>query len=343
MMQLAVAGTNVLASIPSPPAEFSKFSLGPLTIHAYAICIMFGIIAAMWITARRWRAKGGPEDVVWDICIWAIPFGIVGGRLYHVLVTDPDYYFGFNGQSAHLAEIPQIWAGGLGIMGAISLGTVGALIACRRAGVRLSAFLDAAAPGVLLAQAFGRWGNWFNQELFGAPTTLPWGLEIDPNSFNFPPGIPAGTLFHPTFLYESLWNVAGVLLLIALDRRFKLRRGAMFWSYLIWYGIGRIIMETMRIDAADTIYILGIGLRVHMWLAIAMVVLGATGLVFVFRKLRPQPDPGVYLPGREPKAEVTESAKPADAAKPTDAAKPADHENGSAKDTGESGPEAGNK
>lgn len=137
--------------------------------------------------------------------------------------------------------------------------------------------------------------------------------------------------------------MAGVLLLIALDRKFKLRRGAMFWSYLIWYGIGRIIMETMRIDAADTIYILGIGLRVHMWLAIAMVVLGATGLVFVFRKLRPQPDPGVYLPGREPKAEVTESAKPADAAKPTDAAKPADHENGSARDTGEAGPETGNK
>ncbi len=231
-MPLAAAGTNILASIPSPPSEFSKFSIGPLTIHAYAICIMLGIVAAMWIASRRWRAKGGPEDVVWDICIWAIPFGIVGGRLYHVLVTDPEYYFGLQGQSAHLSEIPQIWAGGLGIMGAISLGSLGAWIACRRAGVRLSAFLDAAVPGVLLAQAFGRWGNWFNQELFGAPTTLPWGLEIDPNSHNFPPGLPAGTLFHPTFLYESLWNVAGVFLLLALDRKFKLRRGAMFWAYI---------------------------------------------------------------------------------------------------------------
>ncbi len=306
MLQLA-AGTQILASIPSPPAEFSKFSLGPLTIHAYALCIMLGIVVAMWLTARRWRAKGGPEEVVWDICIWAIPFGIVGGRLYHVLFTDPEYYFGLNGQLAHFSEIPQIWAGGLGIMGAISLGTVGAWIACRRAGVRLTAFLDAAVPGVLLAQAFGRWGNWFNQELFGAPTTLPWGLEIDPNSYNFPAGVPAGTLFHPTFLYESLWNVAGVLLLLALDRKFKLRRGAMFFSYLIWYGIGRSFMETLRIDAVDVITIIGIGLRVHMWLAIAMVIFGAAGLAFVLTRLRPLGDPGVYLPGRAPAEASVES------------------------------------
>lgn len=304
MSSLLTAGASVLASIPSPPAEFSKFSLGPLTIHAYALCILLGIVVAMWMTNKRWLAKGGPADVVWDICIWAIPFGIIGGRLYHVLITDPEYYFGLNGQSAHWAEIPQIWAGGLGIMGAISLGSLGAWIACRRAGVRLPAFLDAVAPGVLLAQAFGRWGNWFNQELFGKPTTLPWGLEIDPNSYNFPAGLPAGTLFQPTFLYESLWNVLGVFLLLALDRKFKLRRTAMFWCYLIWYGTGRIMMETMRIDAADTITILGIGLRVHMWLAIAMVILGVVGLTYVLVKLRPQPYPGIYLPGRAPKEEV---------------------------------------
>lgn len=313
MSSMLMAGANVLASIPSPPAEFSKFSIGPLTIHAYALCILTGIVVAMWMTNKRWLAKGGPAEVVWDICIWAIPFGIVGGRLYHVLVTDPEYYFGLNGQSAHWSEIPQIWAGGLGIMGAISLGSLGAWIACRRAGVRLPAFLDAVAPGVMLAQAFGRWGNWFNQELFGKPTTLPWGLEIDPNSYNFPPGLPAGTLFQPTFLYESLWNVAGVVLLLALDRKFKLRRCSMFWSYLIWYGIGRIIMETMRIDAADIIVILGIGLRVHMWLAIAMVIMGTVGLIYVLVKLRPQPDPGVYLPGREP-ADTTSSNVATDAA-----------------------------
>lgn len=310
MSQLMNISGSVLASIPSPPPEFSKISIGPLTIHAYALCILAGIVVAMWMTSRRWRAKGGPEDVVWDICIWAIPFGIIGGRLYHVLITDPQYYFGLGGQSAHLAEIPQIWAGGLGIMGAISLGSLGALIACRRAGVRLSSFLDAVAPGVLLAQAFGRWGNWFNQELFGGPTTLPWGLEIDPNSYNFPPGLPPETLFHPTFLYESLWNVAGVLVLLAIDRKFQLRRGALFWSYLVWYGTGRIIMETMRIDAADTIVILGLGLRVHMWLAIGMVLMGTVGLIYVLTKLRPQPDPGVYLPGREPKGEADSAAGP---------------------------------
>lgn len=308
MMPLLSAGTKVLTSIPSPPPEFSKFSIGPLTIHAYAICIMIGIVAAMWIAARRWKAKGGPDEVIWDICIWAIPFGIIGGRLYHVLITDPEYYFGLGGQTAHLSEIPQIWAGGLGIMGAISLGALGAWIACRRAGVRLSAFLDAAAPGVLLAQAFGRWGNWFNQELFGAPTTLPWGLQIDPNSYNFPPGLPADTLFQPTFLYESMWNVVGVLLLLALDRKFSLRRGAMFWAYIAWYGIGRTIMETMRIDAADTINILGIGLRVHMWLAIVMILMGTVGLVFVLTRLRPLPDVGVYLKGRKPKAAPVDAA-----------------------------------
>ncbi|GAA5226189.1 prolipoprotein diacylglyceryl transferase [Paeniglutamicibacter antarcticus] len=342
MMPLLSAGTNVLVSIPSPPPEFSKFSIGPLTIHAYAICIMIGIVAAMWIAARRWKAKGGPDEVIWDICIWAIPFGIVGGRLYHVLITDPEYYFGLGGQTAHLAEIPQIWAGGLGIMGAISLGALGAWIACRRAGVRLSAFLDAAAPGVLLAQAFGRWGNWFNQELFGAPTTLPWGLQIDPNSYNFPPGLPADTLFQPTFLYESMWNVAGVLLLLALDRKFKLRRGAMFWAYIAWYGIGRTIMETMRIDAADTIYILGIGLRVHMWLAIAMIIMGTIGMIIVLTRLRPLPDVGVYLKGREPKVksveatgtqdpdpQAVESPASPEAVKPTDAPKPPNQDNAS--------------
>ncbi len=342
MMPLLFAGTNVLVSIPSPPPEFSKFSIGPLTIHAYAICIMIGIVAAMWIAARRWKAKGGPDEVIWDICIWAIPFGIVGGRLYHVLITDPEYYFGLGGQTAHLAEIPQIWAGGLGIMGAISLGALGAWIACRRAGVRLSAFLDAAAPGVLLAQAFGRWGNWFNQELFGAPTTLPWGLQIDPNSYNFPPGLPADTLFQPTFLYESMWNVAGVLLLLALDRKFKLRRGAMFWAYIAWYGIGRTIMETMRIDAADTIYILGIGLRVHMWLAIAMIIMGTIGMIIVLTRLRPLPDVGVYLKGREPKVksveatgaqdpdpQAVESPASPEAVKPTDAPKPPNQDNAS--------------
>ena len=295
--QLALA---LPASIPSPPAEFSKFSIGPLTIHAYALCILAGILLALWVTNRRLTARGGNSDMLWDIVIWAIPFGIVGGRLYHVLITDPGYYFGLGGQQAHWAEIPQLWLGGLGIMGAISLGAVGALIGCRRAGVRLSAFADAAAPGVLLAQMAGRWGNWFNQELFGAPPTLPWGLEIDPGNHNFPAGLPADTLFHPTFLYESVWNLLGFFVLIGLDRKFQLRRGALFWCYVIWYGIGRTFTESLRLDPAEIITIGPLSLRIHQWLAIGLIVLGTVALVYVLAKLRPQHQDSIFLPGREP-------------------------------------------
>lgn len=301
--QLALA---VPASIPSPPAEFSKFSIGPLTIHAYALCILLGILVALWLTNKRMQARGGNSDMLWDIAIWAIPFGIVGGRLYHVLITDPMYYFGLGEQQAHVAEIPQLWLGGLGIMGAVLLGALGAWIGCRRTGVRLSAFADAAAPGLLIAQGIGRWGNWFNQELFGSPTTLPWGLQIDPNSYNFPAGLPADTLFHPTFLYESLWNVAGALVLIALDRKFKLRRGALFCCYMIWYGIGRTFTESLRLDPAEIIHIGPLGLRVHQWLAIALVIAGAIALSLVLAKLRGQNVNPFFLPGREPKAEVAQ-------------------------------------
>lgn len=286
------------ASIPSPPTEWSQISLGPLTIHAYALCILAGIVLALWLTGRRLRARGGTSDTLWDIVIWAIPFGIVGGRLYHVLITDPKYYLGLGGGQAHLAEIPQIWLGGLGIMGAISFGALGAWIGCRRTGVRLSAFADAAAPGILLAQAAGRWGNWFNQELFGSPTTLPWGLEIDPDHYNFPPGLPAETLFHPTFLYESLWNLAGVILLLALDKKFALRRGALFACYVIWYGIGRAIMEVFRIDAAEVISVGPLDLRIHQLLAILLVIGALIGLAYALGRLRAEDVDPFALPGR---------------------------------------------
>ncbi|WP_345469543.1 prolipoprotein diacylglyceryl transferase [Glutamicibacter ectropisis] len=297
LSQLALA---VPASIPSPPTEFSKFSIGPLTIHAYALCILAGILVALWLTNKRMQARGGNSDMLWDIAIWAIPFGIVGGRLYHVLITDPMYYFGLGGQQAHWAEIPQLWLGGLGIMGAVALGSLGAWIGARKAGVRLSAFADAAVPGLLLAQALGRWGNWFNQELFGAPTTLPWGLEIDPNSYNFPAGLPADTLFHPTFLYESLWNVLGALVLIGLDRKFKLRRGALFCCYMIWYGIGRTFTESLRLDPAEIINIGPVGLRVHQWLAIAVAVAGVIALIIVLKRTRGDSADPFFLPGRQP-------------------------------------------
>ena len=282
------------ASIPSPPAEWASFSIGPATIHAYALCILAGIIVALLLTSARWKRYGG--NVVWDIAIWAVPFGLIGGRLYHV-VSSPDAYFGPDGD---LSRIPRIWEGGLGIWGAVALGAVGAWIACRRAGVRLAAFADAAAPGVLLAQAIGRWGNWFNQELFGAPTDLPWGLEIDPDNANFPPGADPGTLFHPTFLYESLWNLAGVALLLLLDRRFSLRGGRMFWLYAAYYTAGRVWIEALRIDDAEMISILGVTQRLNVWTSVLVLVVSLAIFCYLSVKQRGATEHSVYLPGQAP-------------------------------------------
>ncbi|MFF2244254.1 prolipoprotein diacylglyceryl transferase [Arthrobacter sp. NPDC058130] len=313
MQSVLHAAAMIPASIPSP--SWSGFDIplpwGALRIHAYALCILAGIIAGLWLTSVRWARRGAPEGSVWDIAIWAIPFGIIGGRLYHVF-SSPDAYFGpgFDG-TGDLSLIPQIQRGGLGIWGAVVLGAVGAWIGCRRAGVKLSAFLDAAAPGLLLAQAIGRWGNYFNQELFGGPTTLPWGLQIDPNSPNFPAGMPADTLFHPTFLYESLWNLAGVLILLALDRRFSFRRGRLFCLYAMYYTLGRVWIEAMRIDDAEQISLFGITTRLNVWTSI-FVFAGAL-LAFIILGLRKRSEPDtVFLAGREPaetKA-VDETAEP---------------------------------
>lgn len=282
------------ASIPSP--DWNSFDIGPLTIHAYALCILAGIAAALWLTSVRWKRRSGPEDAIWDIAIWAVPFGIIGGRLYHVF-SSPDAYFGPDG---NLWLIPQIWLGGLGIWGAVLLGAVGAWIGCRRSGVKLSAFIDAAAPGLLLAQAIGRWGNWFNQELYGGPTTLPWGLEIDSGNPALPPGLPADTLFHPTFLYESLWNLAGVVLLLLLDRHFKFRHGRLFWLYAAYYTLGRVWIEALRIDDAELIF----GVRLNVWTSILVFVVAVAFFVALGLKWRNTGEPrSVYLPGREPSGE----------------------------------------
>lgn len=256
----------ILASIPSP--SVSSLSLGPLTIHFYALCILAGIAMCMWLTSRRWAAWGEDPERVWDVAMWAIPSGIIGARLYHVLITDPSTYFG---EGADPLGVFKIWEGGIGIMGAISVGGLGAWYACRRYGISLAKFADAAAPGIMIAQAIGRWGNWFNQELFGKPTTLPWGLEIDATSPTFPEGYPAGTLFHPTFLYESLWNLLGAALIIYLGKRGLFQRGQTFWAYVAWYGFGRLIIETfLRIDTAEML----LGLRIHVWTSGAILLLG---------------------------------------------------------------------
>ncbi|HSO14600.1 MAG TPA: prolipoprotein diacylglyceryl transferase [Arthrobacter sp.] len=318
MQSVLHAAAMIPASIPSP--DWSGFDIplpwGSLRIHAYALCILLGIIAGLWLTSVRWAKRGAPEGSVWDIAIWAIPFGIIGGRLYHV-VSSPDAYFGpgFDG-TGDLSLIPQLQRGGLGIWGAVLLGVVGAWIGCRKAGVKLSAFLDAAAPGLLLAQAIGRWGNYFNQELFGGPTTLPWGLQIDADNPNFPPGMAADTLFHPTFLYESLWNLAGVGILLLLDRKFRFRRGRLFCLYAVYYTLGRVWIEAMRIDDAEQISLFGITTRLNVWTSI-IVLLGALA-AFIILGLRKRTEPDtVYLPGREP-SEV-EPAAGADATATDDA------------------------
>jgi prolipoprotein diacylglyceryl transferase len=301
MQTLLSAAAMVPASIPSP--DWSGFDIplpwGTLRIHAYALCILAGIVVGLWLTSARWARRGAPEGSVWDIVVWAIPFGIIGGRLYHV-VSSPDAYFGpgFDG-TGDLSLIPQIQRGGLGIWGAVVLGVVGAWIGCRRSGVKLSAFLDAAAPGLLLAQAVGRWGNYFNQELFGGPTTLPWGLQVDADNANFPAGVPADTLFHPTFLYESLWNLAGVVILLALDRKFNFRRSRLFWLYAMYYTLGRVWIEAMRIDDAEQISLFGITTRLNVWTSIFVFLAALAAFILLGRKKRTESE-SVYLPGREP-------------------------------------------
>jgi prolipoprotein diacylglyceryl transferase len=269
-----MTSTLVLASIPSPSQ--GVWHLGPVPLRAYAFCIILGVVVAVWLTDRRWRARGGGPGLVADVATWAVPFGLVGGRLYHV-VSSPAAYFGEGGDP--VAAL-YVWEGGLGIWGAIALGAVGAWIACRRAGVPLPALADAAAPGIALAQAIGRWGNWFNQELFGGPTDLPWGLEID--AAHRPVASPEAATYHPTFLYESLWLVGVALLVIWAERRFSLGHGRAFALYVAAYCAGRVWIEMLRVDPANEV----LGLRLNVWTSI-LVLLGAVLYVVVSARLRP--------------------------------------------------------
>jgi prolipoprotein diacylglyceryl transferase len=281
---------NILNSIPSP--DVSSFELGPIRVHFYALFILIGIALAIWIGARRFKQRGGQSGMILDIALWAVPFGIVGGRIFHVL-THWDYYF-YAG--ADLTKVFAVWEGGLAIFGALILGSVGAFIGARTAGIKFLAFADAIAPGVLVAQAIGRIGNYFNNELFGLPTTLPWGLEISTANPAYPAGLPAGVLFHPTFLYELIWNLMGFAVLIWLDRKLKLRWGQMFAAYLITYSIGRAFIESIRIDPSDIFF----GLRTNVWSAIFTIAIGVALFVWS-RRTHKEEETSVYLPGREPK------------------------------------------
>jgi prolipoprotein diacylglyceryl transferase len=280
---------NLFASIPSP--EVSSFELGPVRVHYYALFILLGIALAIWIGSRRFTKRGGPAGAILDIALWAVPFGIVGGRFYHV-ITHWNYYF-YDG--ANLMKVFAVWEGGLAIFGALAFGSVGAFIGARTAGIRFLSFADAIAPGVLVAQAVGRIGNYFNNELFGQPTTLPWGLEIATGNPAYPEGLPAGVLFHPTFLYEMIWNLIGFAALIWLDRKLKLRWGQMFAAYLIVYSIGRAFIESIRIDPSEVI----LGLRTNVWSSIAGIAVGVALLIWS-RRTHKEPETSVFLPGREP-------------------------------------------
>ena len=262
------------ASIPSPSE--GVWYLGPVPIRAYALCIIVGVIVAVWLGNRRWIARGGRPGTVADIAVWAVPFGLVGARLYHV-VTDYQLYFG---QGRDPLRAFAVWEGGLGIWGGIACGALGAWIACRRRGIPLPAMADALAPGIVLAQAIGRWGNWFNQELFGAPTNLPWALQIDPG--HRPAGYEQNDTFHPTFLYESLWSVGVAALVIWADRRFKLGHGRAFALYVAAYTLGRGWIEYLRIDPVNQVA----GLRLNVWTSIAVFV-AAVIYIAVSARLRP--------------------------------------------------------
>lgn len=276
-------------SIPSPTWSF--FDLGPLRIHAYALCILAGIVVATWLTNRRLVQRGAEKWIVLDVILFAIPIGIIGARIYHVLTHPADYFY----EGANLWRTLFIWEGGNAIFGSLIGGAAGAWIGTRFAGLRFWSFVDAVAPGLLIAQALGRLGNWFNQELFGLPTTLPWGLEIEVGNPAYPVGLPAGTLFHPTFLYEMLWNLLGAAVLIFLERKVALRWGRTFALYLVWYGIGRSIFEAMRVDPSGTF----LGLRTNIWASLIGILLGLV-ILYVQGRRHPGTEDSVYLPGKSP-------------------------------------------
>ncbi len=258
-----------LAYIPSP--SHGVLYLGPVPLRGYAFCIIIGVFVAVWLGNKRWVARGGQTGTVADISVWAVPFGLVGGRLYHV-ITDYELYFS---EGRDWVDAFKVWEGGLGIWGAIALGAVGAWIGCRRRGIALPAYADAIAPGIALAQAIGRWGNWFNQELYGKQTDLPWALHITSSADGRVPGY-----YHPTFLYESLWCVGVALLVIWADRRFKLGHGRAFALYVAAYCVGRAWIEYMRVDDAHHI----LGLRLNDWTAMVVFLLAVIYIVISAKK-----------------------------------------------------------
>jgi prolipoprotein diacylglyceryl transferase len=261
---------RVIATIPSPSS--GAFDLpGPLpAVHAYGLTLLVAIVAAIWLTALRWGRREGDLDLILRAAVWGVAAGIVGARLYHVVtswddVPDPKWKGVF-----------MVWEGGLGIWGGIAFGVLAGAIVVWRNGGSVLAAMDAVAPGLLLAQAIGRLGNWWNQELYGKPTDLPWALEIDDaHNLDYAPG----TTFHPTFLYEMIWNLVGVVMLIIVARRWRIRPPALFSLYVAWYTFGRFFEEQLRVDPSYEFW----GMRLNAWVALVLFI--ASSLFFIYWQL----------------------------------------------------------
>jgi prolipoprotein diacylglyceryl transferase len=273
----------LLASIPSPST--GTVSLGPLTIHMYGLMLLLAIVACIGLTGLRWTRLGGDWDLVLRVAVWGVAAGVVGARLYHDVtswneVPDPKWRGVF-----------AVWEGGLGVWGGIVFGCIAGAIIVKRSGASVLQFMDVVAPGLLLAQGIGRLGNWWNQELFGKPTNLPWGLEIDPE--HRPPQYLDSATFHPTFLYELLWDVAGVAILLLLAARFRFRPPALFALYVSYYCFGRFFEELLRVDPAHEF----LGLRLNAWVSIVVFVCSTAFFVW-WQFLRRPRGPGAAPPRR---------------------------------------------
>jgi prolipoprotein diacylglyceryl transferase len=281
-------------SIPSPGDPF-LINTDLFQVRWYGLLLALGVLIAGWMTRREFRRRGLDPELVYSIAVWAVPSGLIGARLYHV-ATDWDAF------SGHLSQVPAIWNGGLSIFGAVLGGMVGTWIGCRRTGVRFWVAADSVAPGLVLAQALGRWGNYFNQELYGKPTDQPWGLEID----NPPPGYHHGQTFQPMFLFESITNLLILAVLLWFIRRYwnRVRAGTVFALYGMLYNAIRIPLETMKIDPADIIF----GQRINVWTSLVLCVISAVAFVLLFRRRRPAPagptgppgEPAVAVAGHVP-------------------------------------------
>lgn len=290
-------------SIPSPGASWQAFEFGAwlrsigvswfqadFTLRTFAFCILIGIVLALIVTSRRFTSRKAEPGIVLDIALWAVVFGIVGARIFDV-IANPTVFFSSPAAALHVL---YIWEGGLSILGGILIGALGAYFGCRRHGLRFWSFADALAPALLLAEAFARLGNWFNHELFGNPTSLPWGLQIESSNPAFPRGLPGDTTFLPIFLYALIWDLIGIAVILSLEKKLQLQWGKVLGCTLVWFGIGHTYFESVQVDPGFLI----LGVRSSVWTAIASIVIGLVLIVIQSRR-HPGLEPSVYLPGRE--------------------------------------------